>query len=113
MATQEEVIMVTNNMHLITEDPTKGKAKEPSHGHTYKVMPKKKVGLASALAGKITGKVSDALSAPARIKERISKQRSDRDLGIIKDHRAMKRGGTLDSEHGRKVHSAYQQIKSR
>lgn len=66
---------------------------------------------AKALKHRVTDKVSDALSAPKRYKAYKAKKRADTDVGIIKDRRAMKKSGVLNSDHGRRIESAYQTIK--
>ena len=66
-----------------------------------------------ALKNKVTGKVSDVLSAGPRAKAARSKRQADRDVGIIKDRRAMKRSGTLGTPQGRRVSSAYQDVRDK
>lgn len=68
---------------------------------------------AKALKNKVIDKTSNAMSWNARRKEKNSARQANTDVGIIKDHRAMKASNTLGSDHGRKVHTAYQNIRSK
>ena len=68
---------------------------------------------AKALARKVTDKVSDAMSYPARRKAEKVKQQADYDVAVIKDYREMRKSPGVLSQHPQGMQKAaeYRAIK--
>lgn len=85
-------------MHLITEDPMKGKTISLKRKATSTAPVVKKGSMATALKNKIVDKVSNVMSAPARYKAEKSKKDADYAVGIAKKYREVQSRGAVASK---------------
>lgn len=90
-------------MHLITEDPTKGKDLSLIRKKTATATaPIKKDSMLTALKNKIVDKTSDIMSARPRYKTQKSKENADYEVGVAKRYREIMKGGYTESKSNSK-----------